>query len=141
MEFCVDVPNFGRWADPAAFAQFAADVEAAGWDGLSVWDHILVEDGLDVADPWVLMTAAAMRTEHLKLMMMVTPLPRRHPWKLARESVTLDLLSEGRLVLGVGIGWPTDPEFTRFHGPTDLRCPRIHVNQVTVSISFRKGHK
>lgn len=121
MRFCVDVPNFGVWADPRRFADFAAQVEDAGWDGLSVWDHILVEDGLEVADPWILLAAAAMRTERIRLMTMVTPLPRRHPWKLARETVTLDLLSEGRLILGVGIGWPTDPEFARFDGPEDLR--------------------
>jgi alkanesulfonate monooxygenase SsuD/methylene tetrahydromethanopterin reductase-like flavin-dependent oxidoreductase (luciferase family) len=54
-------------------------------------------------------------------MTMVTPIPRRHPWKLSRECVSLDLLSEGRLTLGAGIGWPTDPEFTRFRGETDLR--------------------
>jgi alkanesulfonate monooxygenase SsuD/methylene tetrahydromethanopterin reductase-like flavin-dependent oxidoreductase (luciferase family) len=62
-----------------------------------------------------------MVTDRIRLMTMVTPLPRRHPWKLARECVTVDLLSEGRLTLGVGIGWPTDPEFTRFGGETDLR--------------------
>jgi alkanesulfonate monooxygenase SsuD/methylene tetrahydromethanopterin reductase-like flavin-dependent oxidoreductase (luciferase family) len=121
VKYCVDVPNFGTWADPRRFADFARGVEAAGWDGISVWDHILYFDGNEVADPWVLLTAAAMATERIRLMMMVTPLPRRHPWILARECVGVDLLSEGRLTLGVGIGWPTDPEFTRFHGPTDLR--------------------
>ena len=121
MQFSVDVPNFGVWSDPRRFARFAKQVEDAGWDGISVWDHILIEDGMEVADPWVLLSAAAMVTERIRLMMLVTPIPRRHPWKLARESVSLDLLSEGRLILGVGIGAPTDPEFTRFHGPEDLR--------------------
>jgi len=121
VKYCVDVPNFGFWADPKRFAEFARQVEEAGWDGISVWDHILVADDYQVADPWILLAAAAMTTSHLRLMTMVTPLPRRHPWKLARECVSLDLLSEGRLTLGVGIGWPTDPEFTRFHGQTDLR--------------------
>lgn len=121
MQFCVDVPNFGHWADPAVFAEFAKRCEDAGWDGIAVWDHILVFDGNEVADPWVLLAAAAMVTDRIRLMTMVTPLPRRHPWKLARECVSLDLLSEGRLTLGVGIGWPTDPEFTRFGGPQDLR--------------------
>ena len=121
MQYCVDVPNFGTWSDPRTFADFARDVERAGWDGIAVSDHILVWDGAEVADPWVLLAAAAMTTDRIRLMSMVTPLPRRHPWKLARESVSIDLLSEGRLVLGVGIGWPTDPEFTRFDGPQDLR--------------------
>lgn len=121
MKTCVDVPNFGAWSDPGKFAAFAKQVEDAGWDGISVWDHILVWDGAEVADPWVLLSAAAMTTDRIRLMSMVTPIPRRHPWKLSRECVSVDLLSEGRLILGVGIGWPTDPEFTRFGGETDLR--------------------
>ena len=121
MQFCVDVPNFGGLSDPKVFAEFARQVEDAGWDGISVWDHILVSDDSEVADPWILLAAAAMTTSRIRLMTMVTPLPRRHPWKLARECVSLDLLSEGRMTLGVGIGWPTDPEFTRFGGETDLR--------------------
>ncbi len=121
MKYCVDIPNFGPWADPARVARLAADVEAGGWDGLSIWDHILVADGTEVGDPWVALAAAAVATQRLTLMSMVTPLPRRTPWKLARECVSLDHLSAGRLVLGVGLGWPTDPEFTRFGGETDLR--------------------
>ncbi|MFQ5553956.1 MAG: LLM class flavin-dependent oxidoreductase, partial [Acidimicrobiia bacterium] len=121
MRFAIDVPNFGLWADPREVARLAEQIEDAGWDGLSIWDHILVEDGLEVGDPWVALSAAALTTERLMLMPMVTPLPRRTPWKLARECVSLDLLSGGRLVLGVGIGWPTDPEFSRFGGETDLR--------------------
>ena len=121
MKFGVDIPNFGQWSDPRAVARFAAEIEDAGWDGLSIWDHILVFDGAEVGDPWVALSAAAMATERLTLMTMVTPLPRRAPWKLAREVVSLDQLSGGRFILGVGIGWPTDPEFTRFDGPTDLR--------------------
>jgi alkanesulfonate monooxygenase SsuD/methylene tetrahydromethanopterin reductase-like flavin-dependent oxidoreductase (luciferase family) len=121
MQFCVDVPNFGAWADPRKFAEFARQVEQAGWDGISVWDHILVWDGAEVADPWVLLATAATTTDRIRLMSMVTPIPRRHPWKLARECVSVDLLSEGRLILGVGIGWPTDPEFARFGGEEDLR--------------------
>lgn len=85
MKFLVEVPNFGRWSDPHVFADFAREVEQAGWDGLAVWDHILGGDDLEVADPWVLLTAAAIVTERIRLMTMVTPLPRRHPWKLARD--------------------------------------------------------
>jgi alkanesulfonate monooxygenase SsuD/methylene tetrahydromethanopterin reductase-like flavin-dependent oxidoreductase (luciferase family) len=121
VKYCVDVPNFGDWSDPRRFAEFAQQVEDAGWDGISVWDHILVGDDYAVADPWVLLAAAAMTTSRIRLMTMVTPLPRRHPWKLARECVSLDLLSEGRLILGAGLGWPTDPEFTRFGDETDIR--------------------
>ena len=119
MRFCVDVPNFGPWSNPRKFADFARRIEDAGWDGISLWDHIVVGEEMEVADPWVLFAAAAMVTHRIKLITMVTPVPRRHPWKLSRECVSIDLLSEGRLILGVGSGAPA--EFTRFHGEEDLR--------------------
>jgi len=121
MKFAVDIPNFGHWSDPRVVAEFAATIEAAGWDGLTIWDHILVSDGAEVVDPWIALAAAAVTTERIMLMTSVTPIPRRTPWKLAREVVSLDHLCNGRFVLGVGIGWPTDPEFTRFAGPVDLK--------------------
>ena len=121
MRHGVDIPNFGPWSDPRHVADFASRIEAAGWDGLSVWDHMLIWSGNEVADPWILLAAAASATEEITLMNLVAPLPRRHPWKLAREAVSVDLLSGGRFVLGVGIGWPTDPEFTAFHQETDLK--------------------
>ena len=121
MKYAVDIPNFGAWSDPGKVAEFARRIEDVGWDGLSIWDHIIVWDGAEVSDPWVCLAAAAAVTERITLMPMVTPIPRRHPWKLARETVSLDLLSKGRFILGVGIGWPTDPEFTRFHEEEDLR--------------------
>jgi alkanesulfonate monooxygenase SsuD/methylene tetrahydromethanopterin reductase-like flavin-dependent oxidoreductase (luciferase family) len=67
----------------------------------------------------VLLTAVALATERLRLGPMVTPLPRRRPWKLARETVTLDRLSGGRLVLGVGLGEPPEDEYGSFGEPTD----------------------
>jgi hypothetical protein len=121
MKYAVDIPNLGAWSDPREVATLARQLENAGWDGLSVWDHIVFADGEAVADPWILLAAAASATERLMLMNMVAPLPRRHPWKVARETVSLDLLSGGRFILGVGIGWPTDPEFSRFHMEEDLR--------------------
>jgi hypothetical protein len=121
MKYGIDIPNFGYWSDPRKVAEFARQVEDAGWDGLSLWDHILVWDGNEVADPWILLAAAASATERITLMNLVAPLPRRHPWKLAREAVSIDLLSSGRFILGVGIGWPTDPEFTRFHQEEDMK--------------------
>lgn len=59
---------------------------------------------MPITDPWLLLAAVALRTSRVRLGPMVTPLPRRRPWKLAREAVTLDHLSRGRIILGVGIG-------------------------------------
>jgi hypothetical protein len=121
VQFAVNVPNFGEYADPATFIALAQDTEAAGWDALFVWDHILIWDGNVVADPWILLAAAAAATDRIRLGPMVTPLPRRRPWVVARQAVTLDHLSGGRVILGVGIGHPPGPEFRDFGEVTDER--------------------
>src|SRR5690606_10506286 len=101
----------------------AVDAERAGWDGVFFWDHMtwLPELRLDVHDPWVLLGAVAVRTERVVLGTMVTPLARRRPWKVAKELTTLDHLSGGRTVLGVGLGAPPDAEFAAFGEPSDAR--------------------
>ena len=121
MRFAVNIPNFGPYADAAAVADLAAAAEQAGWDGFFVWDHIVIADGMPVGDPWVILAAVAMGTEHITIGPMVTPLPRRRPWVVARQTVTLDHLSGGRLVLGVGIGVPEQVEFGTFGEPTGVR--------------------
>jgi alkanesulfonate monooxygenase SsuD/methylene tetrahydromethanopterin reductase-like flavin-dependent oxidoreductase (luciferase family) len=115
------VPNFEDYGDVRTVAALAADAEAAGWDGFFVWDHLAFVKAwkLRIADPWMLLAGVAMATERLRLGPMVTPLARRRPWKVARETVTLDRLSGGRLVLGVGLGEPPEDEYGTFGEPTD----------------------
>jgi alkanesulfonate monooxygenase SsuD/methylene tetrahydromethanopterin reductase-like flavin-dependent oxidoreductase (luciferase family) len=99
------LPIFDALADPVVVARLAAEAEAAGWDGLFVWDHLRWREPVRaVADPWVTLAAVASATERLRLGPMVTPLARRRPAKVARETATLDRLSGGRLTLGVGLG-------------------------------------
>ena len=91
--------------DPRTVAELAHEAEESGWDGAFYWDGIAIEwGGLVVYDPWVVMAAMAMRTERVRLGAIVTPPSRRRPWKLARETMTLDHLSHGRLVVPVGLG-------------------------------------
>jgi alkanesulfonate monooxygenase SsuD/methylene tetrahydromethanopterin reductase-like flavin-dependent oxidoreductase (luciferase family) len=97
------LPNFGDCGDVRTLIDIAADAESAGWDGLFLWDHISLWP-TPIVDPWIALGALALLTERLRLGTIVTPLPRRHPIKLARESLTLDHLSRGRVTLGVGIG-------------------------------------
>lgn len=103
------VPNFGAWGDPEAMVSLAVDGEASGWDGFFVWDHI---GGFEhtMVDPWVALGAVAQATTTITIGTTVTPVPRRRPQKLARETTTVDRLSRGRLVLGVGTG-EGPPEF------------------------------
>lgn len=99
------VPLFGELADPVAVARLAAEAEEAGWDGFFVWDHVRWRPPvLDVADPWITLAAIATATTSIRLGPLVTPLARRRPVKVARETATLDQLCSGRLTLGVGLG-------------------------------------
>ena len=99
------LPLFDDLADPVAVARLAAEAEEAGWHGFFVWDHLSWRAPVrEVADPWITLAAVATATECLRLGPMVTPLARRRPAKVARETVTLDTLSGGRLTMGVGLG-------------------------------------
>jgi alkanesulfonate monooxygenase SsuD/methylene tetrahydromethanopterin reductase-like flavin-dependent oxidoreductase (luciferase family) len=109
------VAPFDELADPRLLADLAADSEAAGFDGFFLWDHIVYSAPTHaVLDPWIAMAAIAMTTERLLTGPLVTPLSRRRPHKLARETVTLDLLSNGRLILGVGLGGDRHGELSPF---------------------------
>jgi alkanesulfonate monooxygenase SsuD/methylene tetrahydromethanopterin reductase-like flavin-dependent oxidoreductase (luciferase family) len=119
MRFAIDVPNFGPYADPRTLAQLAHEAEGAGWDGFFIWDHVQVGWPDPVGDPTVALAAIALATQRVKFGAMVTPLPRRHPWKVARETVTLDHLSNGRLILGIGLGADSFAELSTFGVPTD----------------------
>src|SRR6266508_3256290 len=99
------LPLFDELADPAIVARLSAEAEEAGWHGVFVWDHVRWrEPVVDVADAWITLAAIATSTRRIRLGPMVTPLARRRPVKVARETATLDRLSGGRLTLGVGLG-------------------------------------
>jgi alkanesulfonate monooxygenase SsuD/methylene tetrahydromethanopterin reductase-like flavin-dependent oxidoreductase (luciferase family) len=106
--------------DPREAADLAAEAEAAGWDGVFYWDALAIGD-MDVYDPWVVMAAMAMRTERVRLGAIVSPPSRRRPWKLARETMTLDRLSNGRLIVPVGLGTLDDAGFGNVGEATDAR--------------------
>jgi alkanesulfonate monooxygenase SsuD/methylene tetrahydromethanopterin reductase-like flavin-dependent oxidoreductase (luciferase family) len=113
------LPPFGPLGDPAVLVDLAVRAEASGWDGVFLWDH-LVREGLPIADPWTALGAIAQATRDLRFGPMVTPLPRRRPWVVARHASTLSRLSGGRLILGTGLGSDESGDFSRFGEPTDL---------------------
>ena len=110
-------------------AQLALETERCGWDGFFVWDHILFSqtETVPVTDPWVALAAVAMNTKRIRIGPLVTPLARRRPWKLARETVSIDHLSGGRLILGIGLGDPRDVEFEVFgeDGEDRIRAAKL----------------
>lgn len=118
----IAVPNFAE--DPAGLIELGVAAEQAGFDGYFLWDHIVFSDSGDgppIADPWLVLAVVASRTTRIKLGTMITPVPRRRPWQLARQTATLDRLSGGRVILGVGIGSPAYGDFGIFHEPQGAR--------------------
>jgi hypothetical protein len=103
MRYGIAIPPFAEFSDVRALADLAREAEDAGWDGFYIWDHMMF-GAFAIADPWVALTAIALATSRVLIGPMVTPVPRRRPVELARETVTLDHLSNGRLILGVGTG-------------------------------------
>lgn len=128
MFYGISIPPFGEYADPRTLAALARAAEQAGWDGFFLWDHMIFDpSGHPIADPWVALAAVALHTERMRLGTLITPVARRRPWKLARETVTLDRLSGGRLTLGVGLGDPAQWDFGFFDEDVDphVRAARL----------------
>ena len=121
MQHAVNLPLFGPLADPGAVVEIAGAADDHGWDGLFVWDHVLspLPGQWDMADPWVVLAAVAATTTRIRMGPMVTPLARRRLIKLARETVSLDHLSGGRLILGLGLGGDAGREFSAFGEDSD----------------------
>lgn len=115
------VPNFGDYSDATLLADMARDAEEAGWDGFFVWDQISMNTVEPVCDVWIALALIAQATERVKLGPMVTPIPRRRPTTLARQVVTLDHISNGRVILGVGLGAFQHEEFEALGDEPDLK--------------------
>lgn len=135
MHYALDLPNGGLCAAPHILAEFAELAEHAGWDGIFLEDYVVYysSDGLTY-DPWVSLAAMAMRTVRIRLGTAVTALARRRPWQLARQLVTLDHLSGGRMILAVGLGDPLD--FGSFGEPVD---PKVRAEMLDEGLEILAG--
>ena len=118
MNFGITLPNT---LDPRILADLAREAEDSGWNGIFVWDSIDCES-TPAYDTWIALTAIAMHTEHIRIGTFITAVTRRRPWKLARETVTLDHLSNGRLILSVGLGSIDCGEFSKVNEITDRKA-------------------
>jgi Luciferase-like monooxygenase len=140
---CVYTPNYGVFADAAALADLAVAAEGAGWDGFMIYDILdpgigagnagsedaegAPRGGVPVVDAWIALATIASRTSRVRIGALVTPLPRRRPITLARQIASVDRLSNGRLVLGVGTG--VVGELQMFHEETDTRTRAAMVDE------------
>lgn len=120
MQFGINIPPF---TDARTVVDMAVEAETAGWDGVFLWDHLQWRPGelVDVHNPWVMLGAIARSTARVRLGTLVTPVSRRRPWQLAKELITLDHLSAGRAVLGVGLGETPEADFAAFGEPAGAR--------------------
>jgi alkanesulfonate monooxygenase SsuD/methylene tetrahydromethanopterin reductase-like flavin-dependent oxidoreductase (luciferase family) len=117
MHYGIEVVPFGEYSNPRLVVELARAAEQAGWEAISLWDHLVFPYG--AGDPWVTLSAIAAVTKRIKLCTGVAPLPRYKPQVLARTLVGLDLLSEGRVIFGVGAG--VDFDFAPFGEATDAK--------------------
>src|SRR5689334_8757471 len=137
MKYGMSVAPFGDYANPLALAELASEAEQAGWDGFFIWDHIMFDPTFHpIVDPWVGLTAVALHTTRIRIGTMITPLARRRPWKVARETVSLDQVSKGRFTLGVGLGDPSQWDYGFFGEEPD---PKIRAEKLDESLDILSG--
>lgn len=142
MKFGLMLPNKGySYGDANLLVELALSAEQAGWEGFFLWDHIGGSGDWPTMDPWICLGAIASQTQTMRLGTMVTPLSRRRPWKVAREIVTLDHLSHGRAILGVGLGDLVNKDFKAFGEASN---PRVRAEMLDESLeiiaNLQSGH-
>jgi alkanesulfonate monooxygenase SsuD/methylene tetrahydromethanopterin reductase-like flavin-dependent oxidoreductase (luciferase family) len=136
----VGLPNLGDYGDPVLLVELARRAEDAGWEGVFLWDHIVYnEPGWPAADPWVAAGAIAASTERVRLGVLITPLARRRPWKVARETASLDVLSGGRLVVGAGLGGLGARGHAEFAAFGDEADPRVRAELLDEGLDILTG--
>jgi alkanesulfonate monooxygenase SsuD/methylene tetrahydromethanopterin reductase-like flavin-dependent oxidoreductase (luciferase family) len=113
MQYGLIVANFDEYADTDLLVEWGIEADEAGWDGIFLADHLQHEIASSFMDPWIVLSGLAAKTDSIKLGTWVTPVPRRLPWQIARNLATLDHLSDGRVILGAGLGSPPE-DYTNF---------------------------
>lgn len=124
MRFAIYLPTVKEFADVRLLADLAHQAEQSGWDGVFVWDVLslsLTKKPWPQVDAWTALAAIAGSTSRVRIGPIVEAVARRRPWKLARETASVDRLSRGRLVLGVGLGADPESEFAAFGEDANAR--------------------
>lgn len=127
MRWGLSIALAAELAEPSVLADVAATAEQAGWDGVFVWDHLWNRTYEPFADPWVTLAAIALATERVTIGTMVAALPRRRPQLVAQATNSLDRLSGGRMVLGLGLGVDSYGEYSQFDEPATTDRERAEL--------------
>jgi alkanesulfonate monooxygenase SsuD/methylene tetrahydromethanopterin reductase-like flavin-dependent oxidoreductase (luciferase family) len=135
MKYGLDVSIGGSYANPQLLADLAAEAEQAGWEGFFLWDGLWPDGREPATDPWIALAAMATQTQRLRIGTMVCAPARRRPWKLARETAALDHLSNGRLILGVGLGYSA-LDFETFGETAD---PKLRAEKLDEALQVLGG--
>lgn len=138
MKYGLALPNGGVCGDARVLAELGCLAEETGWDGVFVEDYIVHQsDGaVPTCDPWIALAAMAVGTKRIQLGTSVTPLSRRRPWKVAREAVALDQLSNGRFMLGVGAGDVGEAGFSRVN---EVRSAKERAKMLDEALDIIQG--
>ncbi len=124
------VSNFGSAAHPQVLARLAGEAEKSGWDGFFLWDHLVEwNKPVPIYETFTSLAAVAVNTSRIRIGTTVTPLPKNKPWIIARQTVALDHLSNGRLTLGVGLGAEESTDYARFGEVADDRVLREKLDE------------
>ena len=122
LQYGLYLPNFGRTAYASTLAEMAHEAEMSGWDGFFLWDHLIQWDQrVPICDSFIALAAIAANTKRIRIGTTVTPLPKLRPWTVARQFASLDQLSNGRLMLGVGIGEEESTDYERWGETADKK--------------------
>ncbi len=133
MRYGLHIAPFAELAEPTMIGDLAEAAETNGFDGVFIWDQIArPHKALPAAHVGVALAVIAQRTSRVRFGALVTPLTRRRPHDFAREAVSLDRLSGGRLIVGVGLGVNTGGELERFGEETD---ERIHGDRLDEALN------
>jgi alkanesulfonate monooxygenase SsuD/methylene tetrahydromethanopterin reductase-like flavin-dependent oxidoreductase (luciferase family) len=117
----VGLPTVGEFGDPRVLLELAVAAEEAGWAGVFLWDHVLYhQPEWPVVSATVALAGIAAHTGRIRLGILMTALPRRRVQVVARETVSLDHLSAGRMTFGAALG-SMDSEYAAFG--EDPRAP------------------
>lgn len=122
VKFGLYVPNFGKSSDPQNLIDMAVQAEKSGWEGFFLWDHLVEWDRrLPLSDSLTTLAGIATRTRKIRIGTTLSPIPRYKPWAVARQITTLDHLSNGRMILSVGLGAVESCDYARFGEDPDNR--------------------